>query len=50
MTLHALVDFEQAAAVVYLLFVKMRKECGSISCIKHVELDEMLGRAVHISF
>lgn len=31
--------------MVYLVFVKMRKECGRISCIKHVELDEMLGRA-----
>lgn len=42
MTLHALVDFEQAAAVVYLVFVKMRKECGGISCIKLVEFGEML--------
>lgn len=50
MTLYALVDFEQAAAVVYLVFVKMREECGGIPCIKLVELDEKLGIAVHISF
>lgn len=46
----ALVDFEQAATGVHLVFVKVRKGCGRISCIKHVELDERLRRAVHISF